>query len=73
MNASRIEKQLSRSAVWLAVAIALVIAGCTGSEAGVRPKKASTAVNSAQQDSAQREKPVKMRYYGGPKYPRYPG
>jgi translation initiation factor 2 alpha subunit (eIF-2alpha) len=67
MDTLRIEKQLSRSAIWLAGAIALVIAGCTSSGAVVRQKKALTAAN-----SAQHEKPVKMRYYGGPKYPRYP-
>ncbi len=67
MNTSRVEKQLSRSSIWLAGTIALIIAGCSASEATVRQKKASTAATPAQQ-----EKPVKMRYYGGPKSPRYP-
>jgi hypothetical protein len=66
MKTSRIEKRLSQPAIALAGAIVLITAGCTNGEAAGR-KKAVTAASSAQQ-----EKPVKLRYYGGPKYPRYP-
>jgi hypothetical protein len=44
------------------------MAGCTSSDAVIRKKALTTTAS-----SAQREKPVKLRYYGGPKYPRYPG
>jgi hypothetical protein len=67
MNASRIQKQLSGPAIWLAGAIALIMAGCTSSDAVIRKKALTTTAS-----SVQREKPVKLRYYGGPKNPRYP-
>jgi hypothetical protein len=66
MWTSRIEKLLMWSTIWLAGAIALIVAGCTNSDAGARKAalmKASTA---------QQQKPIKLRYYGGPKYPMYP-
>jgi hypothetical protein len=61
-----IEKRLNWPTIWLASVIALIIAGCTNSDAGAR-KAALTKASVAQQ-----EKPIKLRYYGGPKYPRYP-
>jgi hypothetical protein len=39
----------------------MIIAGCVTNDAGAR----KTALT-------QQEKPVKLRYYGGPKYPMYP-
>jgi hypothetical protein len=67
MRIKRIEKRLSWPIIWLASAIAVIAAGCTDSDAGARKAalmKASVA--------PPQEKPVKLRYYGGPKYPRYP-
>jgi hypothetical protein len=68
MKTSRIEKRLSRPTIWLAGAIVLIMADCTSSEAATRKKALTTASSS----SAQQAKPIKLRYYGGPKYPRYP-
>ena len=66
MRTARIKKIFSWWAIGLASAITLVIAGCTNSDAGAR--KAALLKASA----APQEKPIKLRYYGGPKYPRYP-
>jgi hypothetical protein len=66
MKTSRTEKRLIWPSISLAGAIALITAGCTNSDAGAR--KAALMKASA----AQQEKPIKLRYYGGPKYPRYP-
>jgi hypothetical protein len=60
--------------------IAVIWAGCAASDARAR-KPAATQVSAppAQQVSApavqqdQAQKPVKLRYYGGPKSPMYPG
>jgi hypothetical protein len=57
----------------LAGAIVLVAASCTVGEAGVYkvvPIKPTTA---QQQKPTQQQKPITLRYYGGPKYPMYPG
>ena len=69
MTTTRIERPHSWPIVWLAVAIAVIAAGCTSSDAGAR--KAALMKASAASVAPQ-EKPVKLRYYGGPKYPRYP-
>jgi hypothetical protein len=71
MKTSMIEKRLIWPTISLAGAIALIAAGCTNSDAGAR-KAALMKASAAQQDTAQQEKPIKLRYYGGPKYPRYP-
>jgi hypothetical protein len=63
---SRIKKLFSWLTIWFVSAIAVVAAGCTNSDAGAR--KAALMKASA----APQEKPIKLRYYGGPKYPRYP-
>jgi hypothetical protein len=66
MRTSSIEKRLKWPVIWLTSTIAVVAAGCTTGDASARKAalmKASTAPQ---------EKPVKLRYYGGPKYPRYP-
>ena len=67
MKTARIKKGLIWSATWLASAIAVVAAGCSDSEAGAR--KAAVVKANAQPQ----EKPIKLRYYGGPKSPMYPG
>lgn len=66
MKTARIKKGLIWSATWFASAIAVIAAGCSGSEAGAR--KAAVVKASA----APQEKPIKLRYYGGPKSPMYP-
>jgi hypothetical protein len=65
MKTARIKKGLIGPAVWLASAIA-VIAACSNSDAG-QPKAAQMKATTIPQ-----EKPIKLRYYGGPKYPMYP-
>jgi hypothetical protein len=65
MRASIIEKPLSEPIMLLAGVFALIAASCTSSEAGAH--KAGLAKAAAQQ-----EKPIKLRYYGGPKSPMYP-
>jgi hypothetical protein len=70
MKTSRIEKLFRWSAIWLASAIVTVAAGCTHGDASAR--KAAVMKTSAAPPPARQEKPVKLRYYGGPKYPRYP-
>jgi len=42
------------------------VAGCTNSDAGARKAALMNA------STAQQQKPIKLRYYGGPKYPMYP-
>jgi hypothetical protein len=66
MGTSRIEKLVIWPSICLTGAIALIAAGCTYSDAAARkavPMKVSTT---------QHEKLVKLRYYGGPRYPMYP-
>jgi hypothetical protein len=52
----------------LVAVVALVAAGCSSSEAGYRHKGARQGIVEVQPP-----KPVKMRYFGGPKSPMYPG
>src|SRR5215470_9401714 len=66
MRTTRIGKRRGWSTVWLAMAIAVSAAGCTTSDPGARKAALMKAA------AAQQEKPVNLRYYGGPKYPRYP-
>ena len=66
MRTPRIEKRHSWPIVWLTTAIAVIVAGCTSSDPGAR--KAALMKASA----PPHEKPIELRYYGGPKYPRYP-
>jgi hypothetical protein len=66
VGTSRIEKLVIRPSICLTAAIALIAASFTFSDAAARkavPMKASTT---------QQEKPIKLRYYGGPRYPMYP-
>jgi hypothetical protein len=69
MRTSRIEKRQSWPIIWLATAVAVIAAGCTNSDAGTRKAALMKAASAA---PAPQEKPVKLRYYGGPKSPRYP-
>jgi len=66
MRTSQIEMRLIWPSVWLACTIAVIAAGCTNSDVGAR--KAALMEASA----APQEQPIKLRYYGGPKYPMYP-
>jgi hypothetical protein len=66
MQTTMIKKGLIWPTIWLASAIAIIAAGCSNSDAGAR-KTALTKANAVPQ-----EKPIKLRYYGGPKYPMYP-
>jgi hypothetical protein len=47
-------------------AVTLSLTGCATSDAATRKAPPAKA------DTAQQQKPVKLRYYGGPKYPMYP-
>jgi hypothetical protein len=73
MKILRITRPLSRPTTITACvgAIALIFGGCVHSDAGTR--KARPAKAGADQQQAQPQKPIKLRYYGGPKYPMYPG
>jgi hypothetical protein len=66
MRKSMIEKLVIWPTLCLTGAIALIAGGCTYSDAAVHkaaPMKAGTQ---------QQQKPIKLRYYGGPKSPMYP-
>jgi hypothetical protein len=56
----------------LAGAFATVAAGCINSDARAR-KAAGTKASTTPIQSQQPEKPIKLRYYRGPKSPMYPG
>jgi hypothetical protein len=59
-------KPTGRTAAVGLLATAMIIASCATNDAGAR--KAAPAKTAA----TQQEKPVKLRYYGGPKSPMYP-
>jgi hypothetical protein len=61
-------KAISSVIVGLIAAVALVWAGCASSEAGTRK-----GVKHHSAEAQTTAKPVKMRYFGGPKSPMYPG
>jgi hypothetical protein len=65
-------KRTGSFAIVLAGAVAMIAAGCINSDARAR-KAAATKAIAAPMQSQQPEKPIKMRYYGGPKSPMYPG
>jgi hypothetical protein len=67
-----LRKRIGSFAIVLAGAFAMIAAGCISSDARVR-KAAVTKESTAPIQSQQPEKPIKMRYYGGPKSPMYPG
>ncbi len=67
MWVSTIEKPFAGPIILLAGAFALILVSCTNSEAGAH----KTALTKAA--TARQEKPIKLRYYGGPKSPMYPG
>jgi hypothetical protein len=66
MKTARIKKELIWPAICLASTIAVISSGCNNSDAGPR-----TAVQ-MKANAAPQEKPIKLRYYGGPKYAMYP-
>jgi hypothetical protein len=67
-----LSKRISSFAIVLAGAFAMIAAGSINSDARAR-KAAATKANTPPVQAQQPEKPVKMRYYGGPKSPMYPG
>jgi hypothetical protein len=71
-----IERQVSRRAAWIAGATMLVIAGSgsTEAEAGVRKASPTKGYGATvtQASPVQAQKPIKLQYFGGPKYSRYP-
>jgi hypothetical protein len=64
-------KKMGSFAIVLAGAFAMIAAGCISSDARAR-KAAATKASTAPIQTQQHEKPIKMRYYGGPKSPMYP-
>ncbi len=62
---------VGRSAVVGLLAIAMIIASSASNDARVR-KTGLAKTPPAKTLAAQQEKPVKLRYYGGPKSPMYP-
>jgi hypothetical protein len=83
MRMSRIKRRLILSSVSLVGASVLIAVTCTNSNAGAR-RTAPTKASSTKADAGAREtgpmaastiqqqKPIKLRYYGGPKSPMYP-
>ena len=69
MNSPR---RIGSFTIVLAGTFAMIAAGCVSSDARAR-KAAATQMSAAPIESQQLEKPIKMRYYGGPKSPMYPG
>jgi hypothetical protein len=65
-------KRIGSFAIVLAGAVAMIAAGCISSDARAR-KAAATKASTLPIQRQQPEKPIKMRYYGGPKSPMYPG
>jgi hypothetical protein len=59
-------QSVGRPAVVGLLAIAMIIASCVTNDAVARKTTPAKAV------ATQQEKPVKLRYYGGPKSPMYP-
>jgi len=62
---------LGRPTVVGLLAIAMIIASCASNDAGTR-KAAVTKTVATDTTAARQQKPVKLRYYGGPKSPMYP-
>jgi hypothetical protein len=62
---------LGRPAMVGLFAIAMIIASCVSNDARTR-KAAVTKTAATDATAAQQQKPVKLRYYGGPKSPMYP-
>jgi hypothetical protein len=80
---SRIKRRLIWSSVSLVGASVLVAAACMNSNADPRrtapTKTSSTKIDAGARGMApmatstlQQQKPIKLRYYGGPKSPMYP-
>jgi hypothetical protein len=67
MWTSTIGKPFAVPIILLAGVFALILVSCTNSEAGAH----KTALMKAA--TAQQDKPIKLRYTGGPKSPMYPG
>jgi hypothetical protein len=63
MKRSRTRRPLRSATIWVAVALALILAGCAH----------DGAVTPAKTGATQQQNPANPRYYGGPKYPMYPG
>jgi hypothetical protein len=62
-------KTIGSAIMGLVAGVALIVAGCASSEAGYKHKGARQGIAEVQPPS----KPVKMRYFGGPKSTMYPG
>jgi hypothetical protein len=65
-------KTIGSFAIVLAGAFAMITVGCISSDARAR-KAPVTKASTLPIQSQQPEEPIKMRYYGGPKSPMYPG
>jgi hypothetical protein len=68
----KLSKRIGSFAIVLVGVLTMIAAGCINSDA--RARKAAVAKGGiAPIQSQQPEKPIKLRYYGGPKSPMYPG
>jgi hypothetical protein len=82
MGTLRIKRRLIWSSVSLVGACVLIAAMCSNSNAGrwTAPTRASSTKTDVgargmapiAASTAQQQKPIKLRYYGGPKSPMYP-
>jgi hypothetical protein len=67
MKVPSAQERLLWSFISIPGAILLLVAISASSEARVRHSTVMTT------GTVQQPKPIKLRYYGGPKYPMYPG
>jgi hypothetical protein len=71
MRTWKTDRLLGRPTMIGLLAITMVIASCASNDAGTR-KAAVAKTVATDTAAAQQQKPVKLRYYGGPKSPMYP-
>jgi hypothetical protein len=67
MRLSGIERAPGWQVVWSAAVIALVMAAVTRAEAGVRKSTVAKTYGQVAIAQQQSQKPIRLRYFGGPK------
>jgi hypothetical protein len=72
MRFSGFKRPFGRPAVWFAGAVALTVAVGISGEASARKATVTKAYGAAVEGHVQPQKPLKLRYFGGPKSVMYP-